>query len=786
MKIGIEFRLATLGQAGGIALLLQGLLETLFPLYPEHEFVVLTTVFNRALLRRPPGNVVVRTLPLDSYHTSLDAVCAETGIDVLFRGYPLEQELAFPLGRQIFLIPDVQHEAYPQFFSAEQLRQRHAAFGRAVQSAGAIGTISEFARQTLLALEGGASQDIFLMSPGLPDESAVLAADDLEPSERALVPAGEFFLYPANLWPHKNHDRVVQAFARFTRHSQRPVSLVLTGHPAGWDQLRRRCGALSVQHLGFVRPGLLRLLFGRARALAFFSLYEGFGMPVLEAFRAGTPVLCSNTTSLPEVAGDAALTCDPTDIDAMCRLLVRIAEDDSLRADLASRGRQRLGLWTWQRSARNLMDACVRVARSSRPAASASRLRLEAVERPLVSIVTPSFNQGRFLQRTIDSVLGQSYPHIEHVVVDGGSKDDSVAILRSYGDRLQWTSEPDHGQTHAINKGFARTRGSIRAYLNSDDVLVPGAVEKVVEHFLRHPDWDLVYGEADYLDEDDHVVGRYRTADYNFAHLQRTCCICQPAAFWRTRIAEKVGPFDESLRFVMDYDYWLRIDQAGGRLLHVPDLLAGSRIYPQTKTLSCRVPICEEMIRVCLARVGVAHLDHFYGLWHHLGQERAAVRLLARVPPLLSTLVYLHFKWRHRHRYGVKDVVRWAGRRLARVGGLVVPRRAPVAGTFSGFEPSNWLKPLCSGVLSKHLPGQPIHLEGIAPVDMTLSYDVPGQPPRTFALCGGVPTRIDLGEAPPEPQPYVLRFSEHVVDPDQRVLSFLVQDTNLFSEHEAA
>src|SRR3954467_14302963 len=118
------------------------------------------------------------------------------------------------------------------------------------------------------------------------------------------------------------------------------------------------------------------------------------------------------------------------------------------------------------------------------------------MDAPLVSIVTPSFNQGRFLGRTIDSVLGQDYPHVEYLVVDGGSTDETLAILRSYGDRVRWLSEADAGQTAAINKGFQRTSGKIVGYLNSDDVLLPEAVATVVEYLRNHPECDLVYGDA--------------------------------------------------------------------------------------------------------------------------------------------------------------------------------------------------------------------------------------------------------------------------------------------------
>ena len=206
----------------------------------------------------------------------------------------------------------------------------------------------------------------------------------------------------------------------------------------------------------------------------------------------------------------------------------RIDADESLRADLIARGKERLQAYSSARAAQNLFDALERVvARASAPAV------VKGTTPPLVSIVTPSFNQGRFLRRTIDSVLNQTYPHIEYRVMDGGSTDDSVEILKSYGDRFPWVSQRDGGQTNAINTGLAQSRGEIQAYLNSDDILTPDAVARVVRHFVERPDCDMVYGLGQHIDQDDGFLDWYPTADYSLKRLIRECCVCQPAAFWR-------------------------------------------------------------------------------------------------------------------------------------------------------------------------------------------------------------------------------------------------------------
>jgi glycosyltransferase involved in cell wall biosynthesis len=242
---------------------------------------------------------------------------------------------------------------------------------------------------------------------------------------------------------------------------------------------------------------------------------------------------------------------------------------------------------------------------------------------PLVSIVTPSYNQGRFLRRTIDSVLGQDYPRIEYLVLDGGSSDDSADILRRYGQRFFWRSQRDAGQSDAINQGLRQARGDILAWLNSDDVLQPGAVSSVVAHFRNHPDWDLLYGNAHCIDENDRVLGAYPTAPYDFDRLLQSCCICQPAAFWRRPIMERVGLLDDSLHFAMDYDYWMRLDRAGARLLHVPEFLASSRVHAETKTLSARLEVYREILAVSRRHADDASFSQYFAYWHHRCHERA-------------------------------------------------------------------------------------------------------------------------------------------------------------------
>jgi glycosyltransferase involved in cell wall biosynthesis len=368
VKIGVEMRLITPGPSGGISTLLRGVLTSAFHRYQQHQFFCFTTIFNRGLLGQVPHNVQVNTFPLFSYFDDVDRQCRQEKIDVLFRSYPLEQKVEFPLHRQIVLIPDIQHEYFPDFFEPESLRSRRTAFAQVLGGAGAIGTISEFARQSLLKQPSTKCRDIFLMSPALQVEHQQV--EELTNAEKRLIPRGNFFLFPANLWKHKNHERILQAFERSLAASKRSIQFVFTGHHKGWEVYRKRYGHLPIRHLGFVRPALIRKLLEKAQALVFFSLFEGFGIPLLEAFAAGTPVVCSNTTSLPEVGGDAVLTCDPTDVEAMSKLMVRIINEPNLRHELVRGGKQRLKAYSWDESADNLAAACERVRRQSGSASS--------------------------------------------------------------------------------------------------------------------------------------------------------------------------------------------------------------------------------------------------------------------------------------------------------------------------------------------------------------------------------------------------------------------------------
>ena len=201
-----------------------------------------------------------------------------------------------------------------------------------------------------------------------------------------------------------------------------------------------------------------------------------------------------------------------------------------------------------------------------------------------VSVVMPSYNHAPYLRAAIDSVLAQDYGALDLVVIDGGSQDVSVEILRSYGGRLAFVSARDRGQADAINRGFARTTGDILCWLNSDDMFVPGVIPRVVQAFEDHPDVDFVYGRGWNISESGEIddAGVLTLDLWRLIHQRNF--IQQPSCFFRRSLIERVGPVDESLHYVMDWDLWIRF--AAYRGLYVDEFWSYNRVHRQNKTQS--------------------------------------------------------------------------------------------------------------------------------------------------------------------------------------------------------
>ncbi len=247
---------------------------------------------------------------------------------------------------------------------------------------------------------------------------------------------------------------------------------------------------------------------------------------------------------------------------------------------------------------------------------------------PKISVVTPSYNQGQFIEETIKSVLSQEGDFfIEYMIMDGGSTDDSVEVIKKY-DRLlkekkwplkcrgveySWVSEKDKGQTDAVNKGFRAATGEILGWLNSDDTYLPGAFAKVVEYFGTHDDVMMAYGEGYYISKEGDIMERYPTEPFDIKRLAETCFICQPSVFMRRDVPDEAGYLDDGLNYCMDYEYWIRIAKKGLKIGFIPEYLANSRLYAETKTMSRSFEVHKEIVRSIKMHYGRVPNSWIYG-----------------------------------------------------------------------------------------------------------------------------------------------------------------------------
>jgi glycosyltransferase involved in cell wall biosynthesis len=216
---------------------------------------------------------------------------------------------------------------------------------------------------------------------------------------------------------------------------------------------------------------------------------------------------------------------------------------------------------------------------------------------PLVTIVTPCLNAARFLEQTILSVLEQDYPRIEYIVMDGGSTDRTIEILKKYQHSLHWESAPDRGTADAVNRGFALGRGEILAFLNADDLYHPHAVSTAVRSLAENPGAAGVYGEAWWIDENGARIAPYPVRDFDRALLERECFICQPASFLRRVPFASTGGLDPDFNLTFDYDFWLRLTRTFS-MRRIDATLADSRMHHANKTLSQRDSVFRETFKV--------------------------------------------------------------------------------------------------------------------------------------------------------------------------------------------
>lgn len=264
---------------------------------------------------------------------------------------------------------------------------------------------------------------------------------------------------------------------------------------------------------------------------------------------------------------------------------------------------------------------------------------MSKIKLPLISVITPSYNQAQFIRATIDSVLSQDYPNLEYIVIDGGSIDGTLEILKSYGSKIKWESGKDAGQSDAINKGLKLAQGELLAYLNSDDIYFPGTLRRVGEYFARtRADW--ITGDCLTIDED----GAPSKSDWLISGYKRVLRACarlstlrtlrtfdspfpQPSTFWSRRAYQKVGEFNLKYHYVMDYDYWLRLAKYY-RPHDLKTVLSGFRAHGDSKSETCRDQLMAEALLALKSNGAKAWQITLHSL--HSGLVRLAYNLLKK------------------------------------------------------------------------------------------------------------------------------------------------------------
>ena len=543
----------------------------------------------------------------------------DIGVDLLFCPFtaPTYCESGIPT---VCTIYDLQYKTYPEFFADEEVVHRHKVFNDACSRATQLIAVSDYSRYSAINygnLDPSCIRTVYLrmaqrFTAERDDNNGVL--------ERLGLCAKRYLIYPANFWKHKNHEMLFTAFGIACHQGlAKDIMLVCTG--ATNERQVWLMSAVKTMNLkgriifpGYLSNEELSRVMTNSLGMLFPSLYEGFGLPVIEAMAAGVPVACSNFRALPEVVAGAALLFDPRVPTEIAEAIISLVDDESLRAKLIEAGKKRVAEFSDSRQMAQeywdvFQNALVLERQKSRLSGvwamntqngcdstiiSYSALENKNSSSLKVSVITPSFNQGEFIERTLLSVAKQTGAEIEHVVFDGGSTDNTVEILKRFNPSVRWVSEIDKGQTDAVNKGILATDGEIIGWLNSDDIYYPGAIARVTAFFNENPYIDVVYGQADHIDVSDQPFEAYPTEPWDFERLHQTCFICQPALFFRRRVVEKHGLLDDSLNYCMDYEYWLRLSYAGVRFAYLEKKLAGSRLYTTNKSLGARVKVhCE-------------------------------------------------------------------------------------------------------------------------------------------------------------------------------------------------
>ena len=632
IRLGINIINLYPGKIGGAEQYVRNLLNSL---QKKQELELFVFVNSQAVhtFKEDENTKIIEILPEEDSDTQLlyniDSYLIDAVLCPLFFASP--SRCPVPI---IASILDIQHDYFPEYFEPDVLENVRKSTSMTVVDSTAIITISDYSRKTII--------DKFLINPTRIN-TIYLNSDrcfeielngDKNDHIKEEIGSGYLF-YPANTWPHKNHINLLEAYVILKEKYHVNPGLVFTGdEKKQTEEIRRFILAHNlmedVRYLGYRPQEDMPYIYANASMLVFPSLFEGFGIPLVEAMRSGLPIVCSDCGSIPEIASDAAVYFDAKNPEDIASKIEEILNNSDKRKELVRRGYERCKEFSWEKCADETISFITKYVKRN------NIIENEEDNKPLVSIITPSYNQGEFIRETIESVLSQDYPNIEYIVMDGGSTDDTVDILKSYGERIKWISEKDKGQGDAVNKGIRIAKGTIIGWLNSDDVYLPGAVSKIVGFFNKHDDTGMVYGRAHYIDREGNVTQDYPTMYFDRDVLAHNCFICQPAAFFRRFDAINAGLLDISYRCSMDYEFWIRLSKYS-KVSYIHDYLASSRVYDETKTISLRNTVFEENFKIAKEHYGyvpeswmIGYADYLSGGKRDLNYTKNLLKIDAR------------------------------------------------------------------------------------------------------------------------------------------------------------
>jgi len=603
MKIGINLIDVTPGKNGGMEVYARSIVESMQRVDQESEFYL---VGKREVINSFYLGTNGYRIPIETYlfhntdpHRVLHTIIGTYQFDVWFCPMLALNPLDCPIPSAI-CIPDLQHRYYPEFFDRGTTEWRETYMKQSGLRADIVFTLSKNSKKDLVALyhlDPKKVVPVYLDAPRWIKEAKKRSAK--HPAIES-----DYLFYPANAWPHKNHINLIKAF-KMVSDKFPNLTLVLVGAK---ESNSKNIGELikdlklsrKVKICGYVDQERLVNLYRHATGLVYPSLFEGFGIPIIEAFNLGCPVLCMDNTSIREVAGRAVMYFEGESVGEMARSIEKFVNDKDLRQELVKEGYIQAKKYSYRKTAQTTLKKLKQIANEQIEAKNA---KVPRTSLPMISIITPSYNQKKFIEQTILSVQRQKYPSYEHIVIDGGSTDGTIAVLKKYGKKVRWISEPDKGQADAINKGMRLAKGEILAYLNSDDTYEKGALQKVGEYFYRNPNIKFIYGKGKYVDENGHYLEDYPNAIVDKLTMFYECNVCQPSSFWRRKLWEEVGEFDPGRQMVMDYEYWMRV-QKKYKMKFFNRYLANYRLHNDSKTVSKRKYVYQEAIAVSVKHYG--------------------------------------------------------------------------------------------------------------------------------------------------------------------------------------